>query len=63
MGGTQKLDNDSQDELFKETANSVAGRSTTSDKTPGITVNTTIHMHHSNEEEARRSQVRLDSFA
>ncbi|KAG5769326.1 hypothetical protein H9Q72_003420 [Fusarium xylarioides] len=63
MGGTQKLDNDSQDELFKESAHSVAGRSTTSDKTPGITVNTTIQMHHSSEEEARRSQARLDSFA
>nr|RBQ86596.1 hypothetical protein FVER53263_13925 [Fusarium verticillioides] len=63
MGGTQKLDNDSQDELFKESAHSVAGRSATSDKTPGITVNTTIHMHHSSEEEARRSQARLDSFA
>ncbi|KAF4500480.1 srpk [Fusarium agapanthi] len=63
MGGTQKLDNDSQDELFKESALSTAGRSTTSDKTPGITVNTTIHMQHSSEEEARRSQVRLDTFA
>ncbi|KAF4440863.1 hypothetical protein F53441_12174 [Fusarium austroafricanum] len=63
MGGTQKLDNDSQDELFKESApvHSVGGRSAGSDK--NITVNTTIHMHHSAEEEARRSQARLDTFA
>ncbi|RGP78347.1 hypothetical protein FLONG3_3483 [Fusarium longipes] len=63
MGGTQN--NDSQDELFKESASqSIAGRSAAStDKTPGITVNTTILMHHSAEDEARRSQVRIDHFA
>jgi hypothetical protein len=60
MGGTQN--NDSQDELFKEsaTAHSVAP---STDKTPGITVNTTILMQHSSEDEARRSQARLDHFA
>ncbi|RFN45076.1 hypothetical protein FIE12Z_10694 [Fusarium flagelliforme] len=61
MGGTQN--NDSQDELFKEstTARSVSAPST--DKSPGITVNTTILMQHSSEDEARRSQNRLDHFA
>jgi len=61
MGGTQN--NDSQDELFKEsaTAHSVSAPST--DKSPGITVNTTILMQHSSEDEARRSQNRLDHFA
>jgi hypothetical protein len=62
MGGTQN--NDSQDELFKESAQSIAGRSAAStDKTPGITVNTTILMHHSAEDEARRSQAKIDHFA
>ncbi|RBR15650.1 uncharacterized protein FIESC28_07291 [Fusarium coffeatum] len=60
MGGTQN--NDSQDELFKEsvTTHSVAP---STDKSAGITVNTTILMQHSSEDEARRSQNRLDQFA
>ncbi|WXC67552.1 hypothetical protein SNK03_013358 [Fusarium graminearum] len=62
IGGTQN--NDSQDELFKESGMSITGRSAaSSDKTPGITVNTTILMHHSAEDEARRSQARVDQFA
>ncbi|KAM0296009.1 hypothetical protein HYE67_005282 [Fusarium culmorum] len=62
IGGTQN--NDSQDELFKESGMSITGRSAaSSDKTPGITVNTTILMHHSAEAEARRSQARVDQFA
>ncbi|KAM0229161.1 hypothetical protein ACHAPO_010191 [Fusarium lateritium] len=62
IGGTQN--NDSQDELFKESLQSAAGRSVAStDKTPGITVNTTILMQHSAEDEARKSQARLDHFA
>ncbi|RGP58882.1 hypothetical protein FSPOR_11721 [Fusarium sporotrichioides] len=62
IGGTQN--NDSQDELFKESVQSIAGQSAaSSDKTPGITVNTTILMHHSAEDEARRSQARIDHFA
>lgn len=62
MGGTQN--NDSQDELFKESLQSVAGHgAANTDKSPGITVNTTILMHRSAEDEARRSQARLDHFA
>ncbi|KAM0342605.1 hypothetical protein ACHAPU_009462 [Fusarium lateritium] len=61
LGGTQN--NDSQDELFKETAQSVGGRSGVSDKSPGITVNTTIMQQHSAEHQARISQARLDDFA
>jgi hypothetical protein len=62
IGGTQN--NDSQDELFKETLQSTTGRSeASSDKTPGITVNTTILMQHSAEDQARRSQARIDHFA
>ncbi|KAH6954599.1 hypothetical protein DER45DRAFT_615929 [Fusarium avenaceum] len=60
MGGTEN--NDSQDELFKETIQGVGGRSTAGDKSPGITVNTTI-LQHSAESQARASQARLDSFA
>ncbi|KAF5024497.1 hypothetical protein F66182_3437 [Fusarium sp. NRRL 66182] len=62
MGGTQNHGNDSQDELFKDPAQSVTGKSVTSDKNAGITVNTTIYMRHSTEE-ARRSQARLESIA
>ncbi|OBS22804.1 hypothetical protein FPOA_09130 [Fusarium poae] len=62
IGGTQN--NDSQDELFKETLQSTTGRSeASSDKTPGITVNTTILMQHSAEDQARRSQAGIDHFA
>jgi hypothetical protein len=61
MGGTQN--NDSQDELFKESIQSLGGRSTAGDKSPGITVNTTILQQHSAETQARMSQARLDSFA
>ncbi|KAJ4256882.1 hypothetical protein NW762_008978 [Fusarium torreyae] len=61
MGGTQNLDNDSQDELFKESTQSVARPSAAHEKNAGITVNTTIQMH--TEEQARQSAARLDSFA
>ncbi|KAF5657701.1 integral membrane protein PTH11 [Fusarium heterosporum] len=61
LGGTQN--NDSQDELFKESAQSLGGRSAVSDKSPGITVNTTIMQQHSAENQARISQARLDDFA
>ncbi|CAJ0546920.1 Ff.00g015470.m01.CDS01 [Fusarium sp. VM40] len=60
MGGTEN--NDSQDELFKESIQGVGGRSAAGDKSPGITVNTTI-LQHSAESQARASQARLDSFA
>ncbi|KAF4956394.1 hypothetical protein FSARC_11596 [Fusarium sarcochroum] len=62
MGGTQNLDNDSQDELFKDPAQSLARPSASHEKNSGITVNTTIQMHHSAEDEARQSSARLDSF-
>ncbi|KAJ4138720.1 hypothetical protein NW768_002580 [Fusarium equiseti] len=61
MGGTQN--NDSQDELFKESATGHSISAPSTDKSPGITVNTTILMQHSSEDEARRSQARLDHFA
>jgi hypothetical protein len=60
MGGTEN--NDSQDELFKESIQAAGGRSAAGDKSPGITVNTTI-LQHSAESQARISQARLDSFA
>ncbi|KAF4460611.1 integral membrane PTH11 [Fusarium albosuccineum] len=62
VGGTSNRDNDSQDELVKEIARSTAGASIT-DKNGGITVNTTIQMHHATEEEARRSRLRVDDYA
>ncbi|KAM0235933.1 hypothetical protein ACHAP5_009534 [Fusarium lateritium] len=60
MGGTEN--NDSQDELFKESIQTAGARSAAGDKSPGITVNTTI-LQHTAESEARMSQARLDSFA
>ncbi|KAM0193822.1 hypothetical protein ACHAPI_007478 [Fusarium lateritium] len=60
MGGTEN--NDSQDELFKESIQTAGGRSAAGEKSPGITVNTTI-LQHTAESEARMSQARLDSFA
>ncbi|RSL47469.1 hypothetical protein CEP54_013383 [Fusarium duplospermum] len=57
VGGTSNRDNDSQDELVKET-----GRPIDRTDKAGITVNTTIQMHHGSDE-GRRSRVEPGDFA
>ncbi|EEU36198.1 hypothetical protein NCS52_01403500 [Fusarium sp. LHS14.1] len=58
VGGTSNRDNDSQDELVKETA----GRPIDRTDKAGITVNTTIQMHHGRDEN-RRSRAEAGDFA
>lgn len=71
VGGTQQRGNDSEDELVKEVAVSVAsgaggsvasGTGTRTQDKSGITVSTTLQMHHGRGD-ATRSEAKYSNFA
>ncbi|KAK7424485.1 hypothetical protein QQX98_000450 [Neonectria punicea] len=64
VGGTQTRGNDSEDELVKEAAGSVAsgsGAQAQGNKN-GIIVNTTLQMHHGRDEEDARSKAGYNNY-